>query len=119
MINNFKIAENFNLKEFQCPCCGSVKIDSNLVMLLQELRRLIGKPITITSGYRCPKHNKEVGGVEESFHTQGLAVDITGDFNIVQVSLLARTVGFGGIGIYTKRNFLHLDLGPKREWEGW
>lgn len=120
MINNFKIAKNFLLKEFQCPCCKTVKIDDEVVILLQRLRDLLKKPIIITSGYRCYKHNKEVGGIDDSFHTQGLAVDVTGDWDLTGVSLLARTVGFRGIGIYRKkRKFLHLDLGPVRQWEGW
>lgn len=45
-------------------------------MVLDPLRRLYGKPIIITSGYRCPELNKRVGGVANSWHTQGNAADI-------------------------------------------
>lgn len=45
-------------------------------MVLDPLRRLYGKPIVITSGYRCPELNKRVGGVANSWHTQGNAADI-------------------------------------------
>lgn len=45
-------------------------------MVLDPLRRLYGKPIIITSGYRCPELNKKVGGVANSWHTQGNAADI-------------------------------------------
>lgn len=45
-------------------------------MVLDPLRRLYGKPIVITSGYRCPELNKSVGGVANSWHTQGNAADI-------------------------------------------
>lgn len=45
-------------------------------MVLDPLRRLYGKPIVITSGYRCPELNKRVGGVTNSWHTQGNAADI-------------------------------------------
>lgn len=45
-------------------------------MVLVPLRRLYGKPIIITSGYRCPKLNQKVGGVANSWHTQGNAADI-------------------------------------------
>lgn len=45
-------------------------------MVLDPLRRLYGKPIVITSGYRCPELNKRVGGVASSWHTQGNAADI-------------------------------------------
>lgn len=45
-------------------------------MVLGPLRRLYGKPIVITSGFRCPELNKRVGGVSNSWHTQGNAADI-------------------------------------------
>ena len=45
-------------------------------MVLDPLRRIYGKPIIITSGYRCPKLNTLVGGVSNSWHTQGNAADI-------------------------------------------
>lgn len=45
-------------------------------MVLDPLRRLYGKPIVITSGYRCQKLNDLVGGVKNSWHTKGNAADI-------------------------------------------
>lgn len=45
-------------------------------MVLDPLRRRLGKAIIITSGYRCPHLNKLVGGVNNSWHTQGNAADI-------------------------------------------
>lgn len=45
-------------------------------MVLDPLRRLYGKPIVITSGFRCFELNKRVGGVTNSWHTQGNAADI-------------------------------------------
>ena len=116
MINDIKLTDNFNLKEFECRCCKQVKIDSELVFILQRLRDTINRPVIVTSGYRCVRHNKEVGGVENSYHLQGLAVDIAVDMNLERLANLARFIGFRGIGIY--RNFLHLDLGPVRTWRG-
>lgn len=45
-------------------------------MVLDPLRRLYGKPIIITSGYRCPLLNQAVGGVKTSWHQRGCAADI-------------------------------------------
>lgn len=45
-------------------------------MVLDPLRRLYGKPIIITSGFRCQKLNDLVGGVKNSWHTKGNAADI-------------------------------------------
>ena len=44
--------------------------------LLEPLRSLLGKPILITSGYRCEELNKAVGGSATSQHRYGQAVDI-------------------------------------------
>lgn len=44
--------------------------------VLECVRDFYFQPITITSGYRCPNVNKEVGGVKNSYHLQGLAVDL-------------------------------------------
>lgn len=118
MINDFRIADNFNLREFACKCCGAVKIDSELVQRLQFLRDRIKRPITITSGYRCQKHNREVGGAQNSYHTQGLAVDIVVEnYGLEELANLAKAMGFKGIGIYKTGGFLHLDLGEERRWE--
>ena len=51
---------------------------------LDEIRDGYGKPIYINSGYRCPQLNKEVGGVEDSYHLKGLAVDIRWDNELVE-----------------------------------
>lgn len=45
-------------------------------MVLDPIRRIYGHPIIITSGYRCDKLNKLVGGVSNSWHTKGNAADI-------------------------------------------
>lgn len=56
-------------------------IEDNLVRLvetiLDPLRKAYGKPITVTSGYRCKELNKAVGGVATSQHLTGCAADIT------------------------------------------
>lgn len=42
---------------------------------MEEVRKLLGTPILISSGYRSPEVNKAVGGSKNSQHTQGQAVD--------------------------------------------
>lgn len=44
--------------------------------LLEPLRNIIGKPICVSSGYRCEELNKAVGGSSTSQHRYGQAVDI-------------------------------------------
>jgi hypothetical protein len=75
-LNNFKLSKNFNLVEFQCPCCKTVRLEPHLVSCLQALRSAIDEPLHISSGYRCPAHNKAVKGVPHSRHILGQAADI-------------------------------------------
>ncbi len=77
--NNIKY---FKKEEFKCQCGGQycngypAEMSSKLIDILEELRVYFGKPITITSGLRCKKHNAEVGGVSNSQHMYGKAADI-------------------------------------------
>lgn len=45
--------------------------------VLDPLREAWGKPITVTSGYRCAELNRKVGGTATSHHLKGMAADIT------------------------------------------
>lgn len=72
-----RLSPHFRRGEFQCPCCAKLILDPWLLLALEDLRDLIGnRPITITSGYRCPAHNHAVGGERASQHLLGRAADI-------------------------------------------
>lgn len=45
--------------------------------VLDPLREAWGKPLTVTSGYRCPELNPIVGGAKTSHHLRGMAADIS------------------------------------------
>ena len=49
--------------------------------VLDPVREQYGKPIQVTSGFRCPELNKLVGGVHTSDHLKGRAADIVGTPN--------------------------------------
>lgn len=68
--------EFFKLSEFMCPCCRNVKVATSLVVVLEEFRRAWAAPVLINSGFRCLKHNTEVGGAPASRHLIGCAADI-------------------------------------------
>ena len=82
-----KLTEHFTLEEFIRSLTASrLKIDNSVpadlmpnvqltAIKLEFVRQALGKPINITSGYRCPVLNARVGGVSTSAHTKGLAVD--------------------------------------------
>lgn len=58
----------------------SATVADNLIRLvdnvLDPLRKAYGKPITVSSGYRCEKLNRLVGGVTNSDHLLGMAADL-------------------------------------------
>lgn len=106
------MANYFSRKELECHCCGVCLIDDNLISRLNQARDLAGIPFIITSGYRCQKHNSEVGGVPTSSHTKGLAVDIAFKdsnqcFKIMKSLLDA---GFKRIGVNFAKSFIHCDI---------
>lgn len=111
-MNKVKISKDFYLYEFQCRDGSQlVKIDSNLVDKLQQLRDRLGVPLTINSGYRTPEYNKKIGGAEKSQHILGKAADVSITnikLDIEQIAAIADTIGFTGIGMYD--TFIHLDV---------
>lgn len=54
-----------------------IKLSTLVNNLLDPIREKWGGPITVNSGYRCPRLNNEVGGVQTSQHLRGEAADIT------------------------------------------
>ena len=114
-INHLKVARHFKLFEFACPCCHQVMLHPRLLAKLVELRNTLERPVHITSGYRCFKYNKKVGGVINSYHCIGLAADIkVKDVALINLLELCENIDFRGIGFYEKKNFLHLDVRPTR-----
>jgi uncharacterized protein YcbK (DUF882 family) len=74
--------------------------------------------IRIVSGYRCRRHNINVGGAEFSYHMKGMAADIViAKHTIPEMASRVREIDSfrqGGIGCYD--TWVHVDIGPKRRW---
>ncbi len=112
-----KLSENFNVSEFACHgkgCCSTVKIDEQLVDYLQKIRDHFGKPVTVSSGYRCPTHNGATKNASNtSRHTKGQAADIVvKGVAPAEVAKYAESIGIKGIGLYETKNdgyFVHVD----------
>jgi len=110
-----QLTKNFQHSEFACNCgCGQMPDPNDLefkmlVAKLQNVRDECGFPLHITSGYRCPKQNKKVGGVKDSSHLAGLAVDIAVESDFTRLLFLRSAVKyFGRIGIANK--YIHVDV---------
>ena len=113
-----RFPKNFTPEEFACKCgeCSIPYPDRirHLAWTLQYMRNTTG-PIKINSAYRCPDHNKAVGGSEHSQHMECTAADIfcvgmtpeeTADF--LEHLMKCGAIPNGGLGRY--KTFTHIDI---------
>jgi uncharacterized protein YcbK (DUF882 family) len=84
-------------------------MNPDFLNLLDNAREESTISFTITSGYRCPKHNKEVGSTSTN-HTSGKAADIKCFDGYSRLKIIAALikVGFRRIGI--GKDFIHCDI---------
>jgi len=91
-----------------------VALEHLVKRVLQPLRLAYGKPIRISSGYRCAELNRLVGGVPSSQHVKGEAADcVVEDAEELLKVLLEGKFPFDQAILYRKRNFLHVSLRRK------
>ncbi len=96
----------------------------DLAEALEHLRKKLGKPFVIGSGWRSARVNKLVGGEDKSLHMKGMAADVTvvGMDPTKVFNLLTPGWG-GGLGHYPKTRwrvgFTHIDIRKQRaRWNG-
>lgn len=103
----------FSVGEFKCKHCGVQHMDDQFLLKLDELRHRYGKPLSVTSGYRCPQYNAKVSSTGLTGpHTTGHAADLLVDRgNAYHLLQLALELGFTGIGVQQKgaARFIHVD----------
>jgi len=108
------ISKHFSRYEFACKCgCGKDTVDVELVKLCEVSREFVGASITPSSGCRCPRHNKEVGGGDKSQHLLCKAGDLPVDnprdlYNF----LCSKYPNKYGFGLYN--TFVHADCRSKK-----
>jgi len=109
--------KDFSPAEIACRGSGSLRINEEALDKLQALRDRLGKPLIVRSAYRSPAHNRAVGGAPRSKHMDGTAFDIAmANHDPVAFEAAARAVGFLCFGYYPRSGFMHIDLGPARQW---
>ena len=121
-MNRYQLSPHFNLVEFECLCCHRVMLDERIIPVLENVRAYIGLPIIITSGYRCQFHNQNVGGVPDSDHIYGWAVDILAGYlgdgkhkrQLIPPDELAKIIGYylrdGRIITYSDKMCVHVGV---------
>jgi uncharacterized protein YcbK (DUF882 family) len=101
-------------------------IDPRLLDLLDQVasRTDTRDPFQVLSGYRSPATNAMLHARSEevavhSLHTQGMAIDIRlQDGALPHLHDAALQLGLGGVGYYPTSNFVHVDVGRVRRWQG-
>lgn len=108
---------NFSPSEIACRGTGQLLINGAALDRLQALRDHLGKPLIVRSAYRSPEHNRAVGGAKRSKHLIGAAFDVAMEnHDPVAFEAAAREIGLLGFGFYPRSGFMHVDLGPARQW---
>ena len=84
----------------------------------------INEPYMMLSGYRSPETNamlrsRSKGVAKNSLHMRGQAADLRlKSRSVSQMFKAASTCHAGGVGQYSRSNFVHMDCGPVRHWRG-
>jgi uncharacterized protein YcbK (DUF882 family) len=103
----------------------SVKpIAHKTVDIMAAAHRLLDttEPFTVYSGYRTPQTNRMLrgrsGGVaRNSYHIKAMAADLhLRSRSVRQIAGAAQSLGAGGVGRYSRSDFVHMDSGPVRSW---
>lgn len=118
-----QLSAHFKVREFACgDGSDAVLVAPRLVMVLETIRSHFCAPVVIHSAYRTPQYNAKVGGVTDSQHCYGTAADIVVRGKTpAQVAAYARQLmpDWGGVGVYAKQNFVHIDVREaKADWNG-
>ena len=109
--------KNFKIEEFSCPCCGRADMDEDFLWKLDFAWTLASVPFVVTSGFRCPKHNKRVGGSSTSSHMKGLAADIAVPDDHSRFRIIWGLIHAGFKRFGNGNGFIHIDADPDKNRE--
>lgn len=103
--------------EFDCRCklktCHYTIVSPELIVAYQKTREEFGEAIQINSGFRCQGHNIKVGGTLESYHTMGMAIDLTPAKHALQTLDQLEEIArkhFKYVKRYHEEYFIHCDV---------
>jgi len=109
-MSNGQTTPYFTVGEFKCEHCNVYfPVESKLVDILHGIRVYFGKPVYITSGFRCSVQNRIDGGVANSNHLYGRAADIwISGVSMAQIVNYARTIGAGADTYHVEGSYAHI-----------
>ncbi|KHQ51032.1 YcbK family protein [Mameliella alba] len=99
-------------------------IDTRTIDIMAASHNLldVSEPYMLISGYRSPETNamlraRSSGVAKNSRHLVGQAADLRlASRSVSQMYRAAKACNAGGVGRYTRSNFVHMDCGPVRSW---
>jgi uncharacterized protein YcbK (DUF882 family) len=117
-------AINHQLRDYRTG--DSHVIDPKLLDLLYAVNQKLETPapFEVISGYRSPQtnamlHERSSGVAAKSLHMQGMAIDIrVAGRGLPQLHDIALGLSRGGVGYYPTSDFVHVDVGRVRRWNG-
>lgn len=101
-----------------------IRIDTRTVDILSAAHRMLqaDEPYALLSGFRSPQTNAMLAArsrnvARESLHTRGEAADVRlRSRSVRQMARAATALNAGGVGSYSRSDFVHMDCGPVRSW---
>lgn len=107
----------FRREEFRCRCGGKycdgfpAEPERKLVELAEAVRTHFGKPAVLSSGLRCQRHNGACGGVANSRHLTGRAMDFRVD-GVDSTTVISYVLSCPGVryAYQIDDNYVHMDI---------
>ena len=99
----------FTKDEMKCKCgCNQCLMDEHFMDMLDSLRKGVGQPLEVNSGYRCKEYDDSLGG--EGNHPRGWAVDLKCQDSNLRFFIIDLAIAFGFKRVGIAKTFIHLDL---------
>lgn len=103
-----------------------ISMDTRTIDIMAAAHNLMdaNEPYMLLSGYRSPKTNQMLrsrsrGVARNSLHVKGQAADLRlSSRSVSQMARAAMACKAGGVGKYSRSNFVHMDCGQVRSWGG-
>ena len=103
-----------------------ISMDTRTIDIMAAAHNLMdaNEPYMLLSGYRSPKtnqmlRNRSRGVARNSLHLKGQAADLRlASRSVAQMARAAKACNAGGVGKYSRSNFVHMDCGVVRSWGG-
>jgi uncharacterized protein YcbK (DUF882 family) len=115
-------AISYILRDWRAEAVKPIAPETMDILAAMHRKLETEEPLQIISGYRTPETNamlrsRSRGVARKSYHMKAMAVDLSMESRDVrQLARAAESLGAGGVGRYSRSEFIHVDSGPVRTW---